>query len=180
MIALVQLLFLILWAEIDRYTVHTMTLVLGVAEPLSLENVPQMSSTIIANNLCSHHSEARVGSLAHRVRERVPESWPSAARIELVVGFVEGSFAAGATVDSIFGVVFIELTRTRRLGAFLSEDAELFCGCVSSVRARYRILAQHTWRKLCLPFALGPLYGVVGVVCHLCAEKCAEEWNIGH
>ena len=47
---------LILRAEVDADTVDTMPLVLGVAESLALENVSQVTSAVVANNLGPHHA----------------------------------------------------------------------------------------------------------------------------
>jgi hypothetical protein len=40
--------------------------------------------------------------------------------------------------------------------------------------------ARRTWRELRLPLSLGLLDRVARVVCHLGAEKRAEEWEVGH
>lgn len=108
-----------------------MPLILRVSESLALEDVPKMASTVVANNLGPHHSQARVGLLPHSIGECVPESWPSAARVELVVGFVERCRAPGAAVNACIRVVLVELAGPRRFSALLAEDAELLCRCVN-------------------------------------------------
>ena len=120
-------LLLVLRAEINGHAIHAVALVLRVAEALALENVSQVSSTVVANNLCPHHAQARVWPLAHSIWEGVPEGGPAAPGIKLVVCLVQRRIAASACVDTGVRVVLIEFARAGRLGAFLAEDAKLLC-----------------------------------------------------
>lgn len=125
-----------------------MPLILRIPEPLPLEDMAQMSSTIITHNLDPHHAQTRIGLLAHSSRNCVPECGPSAARIKFVVGLVEWRVAAGAGVDAGGWVVFVELAGAGRFGAFLAEDAELFyVKCVSILSSIvYRGRGRWRWR----------------------------------
>jgi len=102
-----------------------MSLILWVSEPLALEDMSQVTSTIIADNLCPHHAKTRVGLLSDSARYGIPECGPSAARVELVVCFIERRVASNACIDTGVRVVFVEFTGTRHLSALLSEDSEL-------------------------------------------------------
>lgn len=82
--------------KVDAHTVNTVPLILWVPKSLALENVSQMPSAVVAHDLSPHHAQTRVRLLPDSVRERIPESRPSTPRIELVVGFVEGSVAPSA------------------------------------------------------------------------------------
>jgi hypothetical protein len=55
-----------------------MSLILGVAEALALENVPEMSTAVVAYNFGPHHAHAGVSSLAHSAWYGIPESGPAA------------------------------------------------------------------------------------------------------
>jgi hypothetical protein len=116
---------LVLGTEVDADAVHTVSLILRVSEALALENVPEMSTTVVAYDFRPHHAHAGVSSLADSARHCVPESGPAAAWVELVVCLVEGCVATGASVDTSVGVVLVKGTGTGRLCTFLAEDAEL-------------------------------------------------------
>lgn len=60
--------------------------------------------------------------------DRIEESWPAAAGLELVRGFVEGCVAAGAGIDAGGGRVLVVFAAVGGFGAFFAEDAELFWG----------------------------------------------------
>lgn len=124
-------LFLILRGEVDRNAVYTMPLVLWIAKSLALENMSQVTSTVVAYNLRPHHAKTRVRLLSDGAWHGIPEGGPSAARVELVVCLVEGRFATGALVDAGVGVVLVEFAGAGHFGAFLSEDAELLYRGVS-------------------------------------------------
>jgi len=117
--------------EVNRHTVDTVSLILRVTEPLALEDMSQVSPTVIANNLRPHHSKTGVRLLSHSARYGIPERGPPAARVELVVCLVEGRFATGALVDAGVGVVLVEFAGAGHFGAFLTEDAELLYRGVS-------------------------------------------------
>lgn len=103
-----------------------MPLILWISKLLALEYVSQMSSAVVAHNFYPHHAQPRVGLLAHCARYCVPESGPAAARVELVVGFVERRVAATACVDAGSRIVLVELTGAWHFGSFLAQDTELF------------------------------------------------------
>lgn len=65
-----------------------MSLVLGIPEPLAFENVPQVSTAIVANDFGPHHTKTWIWPLADSVRERIPKCGPSTSGVELVVGLV--------------------------------------------------------------------------------------------
>jgi hypothetical protein len=98
-----------------------------------------VTSTIIADNLRPHHAKTRVGLLSDSARYGIPECGPSAARVELVVCFVERRVASSACVDTGVRVVFVKFAGTRHLGALLSEDAELLCRRVSGCALMSRL-----------------------------------------
>ena len=76
---------------------------------LSLEHMSQMSSTVAANDLCPLHAERAVGVSCHSARDSVKERRPAAARLELVVGLVERSLAAGTNVSTLGGHVLVKV-----------------------------------------------------------------------
>lgn len=104
-----------------------MTLVSGSRISLSLEDVTEMATTVGADNLGTLHTKGAVGVSGHSTRNGIEESWPAAARLELVVGLVERSVAAGAGVDTLRGHVLVKVTAIGGLGALFTEDAELLC-----------------------------------------------------
>lgn len=124
----------VLCAKVDADTVHTMPLILGVSKSLALEDMPKMSTAVVANNLRPHHAQPRIGSLSDCARDGIPEGGPAAARVELVVRFVEGRVAAGAGVHAGVGVVLVVGAGAGRFSAFLAEDAELLCELLERVR----------------------------------------------
>jgi hypothetical protein len=122
-----SLALLILGTKVDADTVHAMPLILGVAKPLALEDVAQMTSAVVAHNLRPHHAQARVWSLANSTRYCIPKGRPSTARIELMVGLVERCVAAGARVHAGIGVVLVVCARAGHFCTLLTENAELLC-----------------------------------------------------
>jgi hypothetical protein len=130
---------LVLSAEVDADAVHAMPLILGVPEPLALEDMPKMAPAVVAHNLRPHHAETRIRSLADCARDCIPEGGPAAARIKLVVRLVEGCIAAGARVDAGVGVVLVKGAGAGRFGALLAEDAELLYDMLESVRQLERV-----------------------------------------
>jgi hypothetical protein len=83
--------------------------------------MPKMASAVVAYNL----RPSAIGPLSDSIGESVPEGRPSAAGIEFVICFVEGRVAPCATIDSGFGVVFVQWARAGILGAFFAENSEL-------------------------------------------------------
>jgi hypothetical protein len=61
----------------------------------------------------------------YRTGDTVKVRRPSASRLELVGGFVEGSIAGGAGVDAGFRHVLVVFAGEGSFGSFFSEDAEL-------------------------------------------------------
>ena len=64
--------------------------------PLSLEYMPEMSTTFRADNLCPLHSEGAVRMPGHSAWDRIEVCRPAAAGLELVGGTVERCFAGCA------------------------------------------------------------------------------------
>ncbi len=87
----------------------------------------QMSSTTTTNNLRPTHAERAIGVPGDGAGDAVEIGGPAAAGFELVRGFVERGVAAGAGVDAGGGHVFVVGSCEGGFGAFLAEDAELFC-----------------------------------------------------
>ena len=94
--------------------------------PFPLEDVTQMPTTVRAYNLGPGHAQGTIGVPRHSAGNAVKVRRPAAARRELVGGFVQRGFAPGAGVDTLVGLVLVPFARARRLGAFFSQDAELF------------------------------------------------------
>ena len=122
-----------------------MPLVLGISKSLALEDVPQMSTTVVAYDLRPLHSPAVVDSLTHSAWNGVPEGGPAAPRVEFMVGLVEGRVATSAGVDASGGVVLIVFARMRRFGPLLTENTELIYGDVRR-RATCRCSRRWTYR----------------------------------
>ena len=84
-----------------------------------------MPATVVAYDLGPHHAQTGIRLLSDSIGKCVPESWPSAAGVELVVGFVERCVAACAAVYTGVRVVLVEFTGARHFSTLLAEDAEL-------------------------------------------------------
>jgi len=109
-----------------------MPLVRRVRITLPLEHMSQMAPTVCAHNLCPRHAERAVSVSCHCAGNVVKVRRPAAARLEFVVGFVEGCVATGTGVDAFGGGVLVVLAGEGGFGALFTEDAELFCkGLVS-------------------------------------------------
>jgi len=115
----------VILVEGERDSVHTVTLVSRSRISLALEDVTEMATTVGADNLSTLHTEGAVGVSGHGTRDSIEESRPAAARLELVVGLVERSLTAGTGVDTLGGHVLVKVAAVRRLGALVTEDAEL-------------------------------------------------------
>lgn len=116
---------LILRAKVNTDTVHTMSLVLWISKPLSLENMSQVTAAVVTHNLSAHHAQARVRLLSNSTGYGVPKRRPSAAGVELVVCFIERRIAAAAGVDAGVRVMLVVSAGTGGLGALFAEYAEL-------------------------------------------------------
>lgn len=97
-----------------------MPLILRIPKPLSLENMPQVTPTVITHNLRPAHAQTVIRPLAYSSRDSVPKGRPAAAGVKFVVGFIEGRVAASAGVDAGRRVVLVVLTAARGFGAFFA------------------------------------------------------------
>ena len=95
--------------------------------PLSLKHMTQMPPTITTHNLRPLHPKRPIHMPRHSSGDSVKESRPSAPGFEFLVSGVQGCGAGGASVDAGGGVVFVVVAGEGGFGAFLAEDAELFC-----------------------------------------------------
>lgn len=116
-----------------------MTLVSRGRISLSLEDVTKVSTTVGANNLSTLHTKGTVDMSGHSTRNSIEKGRPTAARLELVVCLVEGSFTAGAGVDTLGGHVLVKVAAVGGLGALFAEDAELLCWRLVSKISRCRL-----------------------------------------
>lgn len=105
----------------------TVALISRRGVPLTLEHMSQMATTVGAHNLGPLHAKGAIGVSSHSPRDGVEKGRPAAARLELVVGFVERGVAASAGVGAFGGHVFVKGAAEGGFGAFVAEDAELFC-----------------------------------------------------
>jgi hypothetical protein len=105
---------------------------------LALEDVTEMAATVGANNLSALHAKSAIGMSGYSTRDGIEESRPAAARLELVVGLVERSLAAGTSVDTLGGHVLVKVAAVGRLGALVTEDAELLCYRISELPRCHR------------------------------------------
>jgi hypothetical protein len=103
------------------------TLVSRSGVSLALEDVTEMATTVGADNLSTLHAEGAVGVSGYGTRDSIEEGRPAAARLELVVSLVERSLAASTGVDTLRGHVLVKVAAVGRLGALVTEDAELLC-----------------------------------------------------
>lgn len=67
---------------------------------LSFEYMTQMASTIRANNLSSCHAQCLILMPGDSTGYTIKIGRPATVRLELVLGGIEGSVAAGAGVDA--------------------------------------------------------------------------------
>jgi hypothetical protein len=114
------------------------TLIGGSRVSLALEDVTKMAATVGADNLSALHTKGAVSVSGYSTRDSIEESRPAAARLELVVGLVERSLAAGTGVDTLGGHVLVKVAAVGRLGALVTEDAELLCYRVTQLSRCHR------------------------------------------
>ena len=95
--------------------------------PFPLKHVPQMPAAIRADNLGARHAKGTVRVPGHGAGDVVKVGRPAAAGLELVVGLVERSAAAGAAIDALGGHVLVVGAGEGGFGAFFAEDTELVC-----------------------------------------------------
>lgn len=81
---------LLLIAEVQRHRVDTVPLICRRRISLALENMTQMSTTVIAHNLNPLHAKRAILIPSNSARNGIEESRPAAPRLELVGGLVEG------------------------------------------------------------------------------------------
>jgi hypothetical protein len=110
---------------------------------LALEDVTEMATTVGADNLSALHTESAVSVSGYSTRDSVEESRPAAARLELVVGLVKRSLAASTGVDTLRGHVLVKVAAVGRLGALVTEDAELLCCRGVSRLSRCHLQSRH-------------------------------------
>ena len=118
---------LILWRKLQADTIDTMSLICRRSIPFSLENMTQMATTIRTYNLRSRHTKGAISMSCHCAWYAVEVRWPATARFEFVSCLIERGVAGGASIDALLGHMFIICASEGRLGAFFSQDAELFC-----------------------------------------------------
>ena len=73
----------------------------------------------------------------HRAGNGVVEGGPPAPALKLLLGGVEGCFAAGAGVDALLRGVLVVFAGEGGFGALFAEDAELFCNRRTPVSTTY-------------------------------------------
>lgn len=108
-------------------TVDTVALVCWRWESLAFKNMPEVASAVITDNLGPFHSKCVVDMSLNSTGDRIKVGRPATARLELVVGLVEGRVAAGAVINTLGGVVRVIFTSTSRLSALFTENPELCC-----------------------------------------------------
>jgi len=123
----------ILWCELERDTVYTVSLIGRSRETFSFKNVTKMSSTSSTCDLDSSPIWIRLGKNVKAISfsnhiipsdndlliekcygsgyssgESIKESWPATTRVEFGGGFVERSSTSCTTIDAIveYFVVF--------------------------------------------------------------------------
>jgi len=115
----------IILIKLQTNTIDTMPLIRRRRISLPLKHMSQMPSTITAHNLDPLHAKRLIRVAGDSSRHGIEKSRPTAAGLELVVGFVERGLAAGAGVDAGGRGVFVVLASEGGFGALLAEDAEL-------------------------------------------------------
>lgn len=93
-----------------------------------------MASAVRTHDLRSLHAERAIGVASHSAGDVVEIGGPSASGFELVVCFVKRRVAGCAGIDSGIWHVLVVFAGEGRLGPFLSDDSELFCGLLDHVR----------------------------------------------
>lgn len=111
-----------------------MPLIGGSRIPFALENMSQMTAAIRAHNLCPCHPKCIISMPSNGAWNSVKICRPSATRFELMVGLVEGRFAAGAGVDTRFRHVLVVFPAKGSLSTLFSQNSELlyFRRCVNN------------------------------------------------
>jgi hypothetical protein len=94
---------------------------------LALKDMAKMTTTVVADNFCALHSKGIVHMSLHSARDGVKVCWPATAGFELVVGRIERSIAASASIHALGWVMGIVFSCARAFGALLTEHTELLC-----------------------------------------------------
>src|SRR6476659_2841551 len=89
-----------------------------------VEHVAEVPAAASAEHLGARHEQTVVGSLDHRIVERLPEARPPGAAVELGVGGEQVERTPGTAEDAA-PVFIVEWTAVRRLGAGLSQNVVL-------------------------------------------------------
>lgn len=142
--------FICIFRKPQTNTVDTVSLVRWRWESFAFENMPKVASAVITNNFGPLHSECVVDMSLNSTRDRIKVGRPAAARLELVVGLVEGCVAAGAVIDTLRGVVGVIFTSASRLSALFTENSKL-CGTqdCSPLVFSALIRGRHVFGSIC-------------------------------
>lgn len=97
-----------------------MSLICWCWEPLALEDMPEVTATVGADNLSPQHAQGSILVSCYSARDAVKIGGPSATRFELVICPVERRMAPSARIDSLFRIVFVKFSRTRWLSPLFS------------------------------------------------------------
>ena len=116
----------IVLAKLQAHTIYAVSLIRRRWVALSLEYMPKMSTAVRAYDFCAGHAKAAVCVTRHSAGNVVKVGRPAAARLKLVVGFVERRIAASAIVDASGRHVLVVGTGVGGFGTFLAKDTELF------------------------------------------------------
>ncbi len=171
----------VLIAEVQRDRVHTVPLIRWCRVPFALEHMPQMPSAVRAYDFRPLHPERAVDVPCHGARNGVVESRPAAPRLELLFRGIERRGAGGAGVGAGGRSVLVVLAGVGRLGALLTDDAELFCFdalLVYRLDAPWHLLGvleKHTGRQLSLPLTRALLDRVTHISGLCCAEQRSHK-----
>lgn len=111
---------LVVGGKVQANTVDAVSLVGRCVEAFALENMAEMTAAVGAYNFRTQHAECAIFVSGNSSRDAVKVGGPTASRLELVVGFVEGSLATGAGVDSLGRVVLVKGSGARGLSALFA------------------------------------------------------------
>jgi len=88
-----------------------------------------MSPAVRTHNLRPLHPQRAIRMSRNSAWDVIEIRRPAATGLELLVCGIEGGIAAGASINTGGGCMFVVFTYVRRLGALLPEDTKLFCIC---------------------------------------------------
>src|SRR3954452_2904971 len=111
--------------EHQRKTVHAVAQAGGLGAVV--EDMAEMAAAAAAMDFGAQHAEGAVLGLADRVLQRLPETRPAGAALELGIGREQRQVAAGAG-ERALAMFFQQRARTRPLGALLAQDVILHWG----------------------------------------------------